>query len=532
MEKFFFIGLVVFLLLNSALGQDDKKYNIEINSDKQYQQIHSFGASDAWRIQYVGKNWPLEKRKQIADLLFSLERDEEGNPRGIGLSLWRFYLGAGTKEQGDSSRIQNEWRRASSFLDSSGHYNWSKCQGQQWFLNAAKERGVENFLMFTISPPVFYTKNGLGFPSQDNQGFNIKPGKYDDYAMFLVNVLEHFNEEKNIHFDYISPFNEPQWDWEKGTQEGTPAFNEELFVFMRYLSDELDNRGLSTKIIPGEAASLQYLYKQAKKAARDDQINVFYNPESSLYIGDFPNMEYAISGHSYFTTWPLKKQIRTRRRLAQRMKEVNPGLDYWQTEFCILEKNDEIEGGWGRDLDMPTALYVARVMHSDLTLANAKSWEWWTAVSQFDFKGGLVYLDDGKGHAAQSHTDPLLDSLKYNGRLQESKLLWAFGNFSRFVRPGMVRIDVHWHNDLSRLERATDLQVSAYKNPENDRKVLVFINHTKAGKKVRLEGLRKKPESASLYVTDETKDLKKHDVSVDELEVPPRSVSTLVLDIK
>jgi hypothetical protein len=28
---------------------------------------------------------------------------------------------------------------------------------------------------------------------------------------------------EGIEFDYISPFNEPQWDWENGNQEGTPA---------------------------------------------------------------------------------------------------------------------------------------------------------------------------------------------------------------------------------------------------------------------------------------------------------------------
>ncbi len=528
MRSLKFLILACICMVSTALAQEDKACTIQINTDIKYQQIHSFGASDAWRIQYIGKNWPLEKRNRVADLLFSMEHDEHGNPRGIGLSIWRFYLGAGTKEQGDSSHIINEWRRASSFIDSSDHYDWTKYEGQRWFLNAAKERGVENFLLFTIAPPVFYSKNGLGYPSGDNRGFNIKPGKYGDYAKYLVNVVEHFDQKENIHFNYISPFNEPQWDWERGTQEGTPAFNEELFVFMRYLSTELDKRGMSTKIIPGEAASLQYLYKETDKIARDDQINVFYNPESPLYIGDFPNMEYAISGHSYFTTWPLEKQIRTRQKLAQRIKEVNPGLDYWQTEFCILEKNDEIGGGWGRDLGMPTALYVARVIHSDLTIAHARSWEWWTAVSHFDFKGGLVCVDDGEGNAPRTHTDPLLDSFKYDGRVKESKLLWAFGNFSRFVRPGMRRIDLQIENGLSPLERATDLQASAYTDPEHETLVLVFINHSQSGKTVRLKGVPVHMKPAGLYVTDETRDLEKTEFTMNETEIPKRSVSTLI----
>jgi len=29
--------------------------------------------------------------------------DAQGNPKGIGLSIWRFYISAGTTEQGEAS---------------------------------------------------------------------------------------------------------------------------------------------------------------------------------------------------------------------------------------------------------------------------------------------------------------------------------------------------------------------------------------------------------------------------------------------
>ena len=79
--------------------------------------MEGFGASDAWRCQFIGKNWPITKRKKIAEWLFSKEVDSDGNPKGIGLTQWRFYIGAGTTEQGDSSNIKNEWRRSESFID-------------------------------------------------------------------------------------------------------------------------------------------------------------------------------------------------------------------------------------------------------------------------------------------------------------------------------------------------------------------------------------------------------------------------------
>ena len=129
----------------------DNRVVIDVNS--KMQQIQNFGASDAWTCQFVGQ-WPEQKRAQIADWLFSKEVDEQGQPKGIGLSLWRFNIGAGSATQ---DNISDEWRRTESFLVSKGNYDWSKQAGQRWFLNAAKERGVSKFLGFTNSPPIQFT---------------------------------------------------------------------------------------------------------------------------------------------------------------------------------------------------------------------------------------------------------------------------------------------------------------------------------------------------------------------------------------
>jgi len=83
-------------------AQKSSRISITTHAAVEYQNIDGFGASDAWRCQFVGKNWPLEKRKAIADLLFSSEVDKYGNPRGIGLSILRFHISAGITEQGDS----------------------------------------------------------------------------------------------------------------------------------------------------------------------------------------------------------------------------------------------------------------------------------------------------------------------------------------------------------------------------------------------------------------------------------------------
>ena len=153
------VYLIFLLLCGIPLGAQE----IIMDPTVEYQTIAHFGASDAWRMQFVGKNWPLEKREHIADLLFSKELDENGNPKGIGLSLWRFYIGSGSAHQGDSSDIQNEWRRGECFLKPDGTYDWTRQEGQQWFLEAAKKRGVEKYLAFTLTAPVHYSINGKAY---------------------------------------------------------------------------------------------------------------------------------------------------------------------------------------------------------------------------------------------------------------------------------------------------------------------------------------------------------------------------------
>ena len=115
-----FAGLGMFPLNAQRMIMDEQKT---------YQTIHSFGASDCWSLAMVGRYYPEEKKKQIAEWLFSLEKDANGNPKGIGLSQWRFNIGAGSAEQGKESRITNEWRRAEGFYGTDGSLNFEKQVG-------------------------------------------------------------------------------------------------------------------------------------------------------------------------------------------------------------------------------------------------------------------------------------------------------------------------------------------------------------------------------------------------------------------
>lgn len=224
---------------------------VTIDTADQRQVIHSFGASDAWSIQFIGQ-WPLEKREAIADLLFESELDDAANPRGIALSSWRFNVGAGSSR---NRNIGDLWRRADTFYNEDfTDYDWTRLAGQRWFLQAAAKRGVTQFAAFVNSPPITMTKNGKAFPDGDSGTTNLALGMEHAFARYLADILEHFREEEGIAFTEISPVNEPQWDWEGAGQEG----NRYATVDIRRVVDALAEQNLGdTRIEIPESGDIQ-----------------------------------------------------------------------------------------------------------------------------------------------------------------------------------------------------------------------------------------------------------------------------------
>lgn len=517
-RKIYFMLVFLYLSLcaiNNSNAQEGK-LNIRIDIKNTYQTIDNFGASDCWSVQFVG-NWPDAKRNAMADLLFSQELDSSGKPKGIGLSIWRFNIGGGSTEQGEASGISTDWRRAECFKNPDGTYNWNKQAGQQWFLKAAKQRGVEQFLGFTNTPPVHITQNGLGFNKGRSETLNLKPDKYEAYADFLAQVVIGLQNKTGVRFNYISPFNEPEWDWRGNSQEGTPALNYEIANGVKALDKKLTENNLDTKIVVTESGKLDYLYKAGTdKPGRDNQIQDLFSPASANYIGNLAHVPAFIGGHAYWTINSVSEMVQKRKELHETLTKQS--LGYWQTEVCMLGEAPDIGKGGGRDLTMKTALFFARVIHHDMVVSNASAWQWWLAISYVDFKDGLIYV--------------FPNSDKSDGTFTDSKLLWSLGNYSRFIRPGAVRVDASG-GDINNPE---GLMVSAYHIAKDKQVVVVAVNYGTSGKKFRLNIPGVKIIKAIPYITSDKEGenllpgtpLEK---SL-EAEILPRSVVTFVCNYK
>lgn len=467
--------------------------HFEIDASLPQQTIDGFGASDAWSMQFVGL-WPDSVCQKTADWLFSTENDKNGQPKGIGLSIWRFNVGAGSAEQGKNSQIGSIWTRTECFLTPDGQYDWSKQKGQCHFLKLAKDRGVEQFLAFFNSPPVYFTQNGLATNTGRDGTYNLKPECEDDFARFAAEVITGMEKHHGIKFSYLCPVNEPDghWNWIGPKQEGSPATNREIASIARAMSKEFVRRGIDTKILVNESSDYRCMFStHMTDWQRGYEIQSFFCPDSTdTYLGDTPNVPRMMAGHSYWTNTPLSALRNIRKQLKDSLDKYQ--VKFWQTETCIMGNDEEIGGGGGYDRTMKTALYVGRIIHHDLVYAGASSWQWWRAIGG-DYKDGL--LREYSSRDAK------------RGYVVDSKLLWVMGNYSRFVRPGAVRMAVHATDAKGQTvtEGDTDqkgLMCTAFRNTDG-RWAFVVLNYADEDKTITFEVKNEKAGRWTPYVTAE-----------------------------
>jgi hypothetical protein len=133
------------------------------------------------------------------------------------------------------------------------------------------------------------------------------------------------------------------------------------------------------------------------------------------------------------------------------------------------------------------------------------------------YKDGLIYTDWKKPGDNES--------------IIPARLLWVLGNFSRFVRPGMRRVELQGTGHEIR-----GLMGSAYKDEKARRVVAVYVNMGADPRRVQLDfalGARKwRLKSIAPYVTSgrEGDELKAYPAVAPgtPVEIPGRSVVTLV----
>ncbi len=234
---------------------------------------------------------------------------------------------------------------------------------------------------------------------------SLKPEHYERFARYLVRYLQEY-EKQGVNIDYLAPFNEPEFIYCK------IKYADIADLIKHHLGPEMRRAGVTTK--------LQVCESHNRRVGLENLTKILDDPGARQYIG-------TITVHGYDwehqTSQPLK-----------RLHERYPDLPIWQSEVCyakVIDNRPMPVRGFG-DGDR-----WGRMIVSDLA-AGASGWIYWNLI--LDEKGGPWLISEEHGDPKDNPQHPLVIVDGAKGEVEYTGAFWYLAHFSKFVRPGAVRI--------------------------------------------------------------------------------------------
>ncbi len=307
-----------------------------------------------------------------------------------------------------------------------------------WYFQQALARGVDKIYGTVWSPPSWMKTH-----DNVNHGGWLKGKYYQTYADYLAQYVKIYQEEFGIDFYGISPANEPEFPalWKSCLWSSGQMKD---FV-QNYLYPTFQREGLTTNIMIGESGFWT-----------DSVAAPLLKDENTAHMVD------VVTSHQYqgsIKDLPLARE---------------KGKHLWMSELCdtVGEYHVEIDDavGWGK------------IIHKFMTVPQVNAFLYWRGAHECDCNQTLIRID-----SPTSYTVP--------------KRLYALGHYSKFVRPGWVRMGA---TD----EPVPGLLVSAYKDPTSGQFAIVIINDDRANAHtVRFDLNEFTAESVTPYLTDAANDM-------------------------
>ncbi|NJP96111.1 hypothetical protein HCN51_42895 [Nonomuraea sp. FMUSA5-5] len=289
----------------------------------------------------------------------------------------------------------------------------------------------------------------------DKNGGRLKPEWRRAYADYLVQYTRFYRQE-GIRITDLAFANEPDWTAPHPSMRFTP---QEAAEFVKILGP------LASGVRLVCCESLGWNEARAYIAA------IAADPEARRWVKVF-------TGHGYGT--PVDAPLPTRRPTW--MSEWNPNGSTW---------NESWYDGTGSD-----GYTIASAVHDALTFANVSGYLYWLGASK-------------------GNTRALLRIDEETGTYRVSKRMWALAAFSRFIRPGAVRIGA--------AGAVPSLKVCAFRNRDGSRVVEVLNTG------VAPRTWEDVDEPAEVYLTDATASLARVPILDGAVTFPPRGLTTIVL---
>jgi O-glycosyl hydrolase len=396
----------------ASAGSSAASSSATINGAVRYQRIAGFGASEAFGQAATIMSAPAATQQQALNLLFS-------PVSGAGLTILRNEVGAdpGNTIEPDapSSPSAPPSYVTLQSIDSDS--------GQLWLAQTIKkDYGVRDVFADAWSAPAYMktndsTANGgtlCGVPDATCATGDWRQA----YARYLVQYAEDY-ARAGVPLSYIGFENEANLAPDYDGMVMTPA---QTANFAPVIGSALARSGLPTKLECCATEGWDYAAQYASAIEAD--------PAALRYVSLF-------TSHGY-TAWPVSP-------LPGWSKPV------WETEWSTFESWDP---AWDDGTDA-SGLAWAEHIYSGLTSANLSAFLYWWGSSEPTFNGDNESLIQINGSTVSA-----------SGRL------WAFANYSRFVRPGAVRIGAATSD--------SGLELTAFRNLNGSTAIVVLNTATSA----------------------------------------------------
>lgn len=302
----------------------------------------------------------------------------------------------------------------------------------------AVSRGVKLFATAWSPPTSMRVASG--------SSYKVDPSKYQSYVDHL-NSFAKYMKDNGAALYALGFQNEPDWcgQWSCGTTT-------EMYNFAKNWGAKLRVNG--NKVITAESFSFS-------KGYYDPILN---DSTAMAGIDILGTHFYGTSKSSPDATFDYTN-----------FKQKGNGKHFWMTEVYTADVNNKGSNSW------PLCLDVAYEMHRGLALSNLSAYVWWYLKRNY----GPLYISANSAQAAASA-----------GTV--SKVGACMGQYSKYVRPGAVRVD-------ATRKVQNDIYTSAYRKA--DSVVLVVVNMAASAKTVSFSIPGLKSTSGAKITTSGSKSL-------------------------
>lgn len=404
------------------------------------QTIKYFGASGAWwpnDLQY----FPSAQQQNLSTLLFSKD--------WLYLSGYRYNMGA-TGDH-DNITVTQEGRGVESFMKTDGTYDFTRDGPGVYYLRAAAAAKVSSITFFVNAQPSAMSSEGIVPPDWVPCGTTLTAAGIPSFVNYIETVLAHWADQ-GIPIDFISPMNEPHSNFLSSTgtcpQEGMAVKPSDRPTVFQQL------RAALTASTSAAAQKIKIMGDETSQIA--SQASIEYQSWLPQTFQD--NWIDAIAVHMY--DFPDDATLLNYRQLIINASFPSAPPSVRMTEISSFKSATGVHQPWGwtgselitaqYDPGMDNALDMARMIWQWLTLVNAESFDWWTAVS---YMMGCVGSPSSSGISCSAPNDSAgwNDAFIYidpnyatnkNYNFYLTKRFWVYKHFTTFIRPGSMRYDI------------------------------------------------------------------------------------------